>query len=379
MTNEISSFNVPYVGLEGVFPTGKGEEIFPNGDYPFQIIFESAVEEVVEAMGLSTLPDQTLLMVGSQEGEEEDEPVDSYKPDRPDDHDLIFDRIGPYMHNPYESNSQVVSFHESEALPCEPVLDVTASRELNPDLDGPSEPISHGLVSSELHPDTAQAIPQLVASSEPVPHVAKSSGSIPNKAMEVDQISGLELEGLSPVVMGPITVEQGLTERAENVDPYNQISREIQFSLEKKGPMEFRMQLEPKHLGEIDVKLKISGGSLVIDILAANPKTQELLVGQVDKLIMGMGLENVLVERVQINSLLDAPYAGDDGQGYPTNAGMDFTSGKREDQLGQQWGGPTHNTMPFNQRNGGVEAGLLDLAGYGEVNRIALTRMDYII
>jgi len=91
-----------------------------------------------------------------------------------------------------------------------------------------------------------------------------------------------------------------LTKAAEKIEPYNQIGREIQLKLEQKGPMEFKMQLEPKDLGQIEIKLKINEGKLMIDIMASSSKTHALLAGQVDKLIANMGLQNAEVETVQV-------------------------------------------------------------------------------
>lgn len=91
-----------------------------------------------------------------------------------------------------------------------------------------------------------------------------------------------------------------LTKAAEKIEPYNQIGREIQLKLEQKGPMEFKMQLEPKDLGQIEIKLKVNEGKLMIDIMASSSKTHALLAGQVDKLIANMGLQNAEVETVQV-------------------------------------------------------------------------------
>ena len=95
-------------------------------------------------------------------------------------------------------------------------------------------------------------------------------------------------------------IRASFTKAVEKTEPYNQIGREIQLKLEQKGPMEFTMQLEPKDLGQIDIKLKVNEGKLVIDIIAVSSKTQALLAGQVDKLITSMGLQHVEVETVQV-------------------------------------------------------------------------------
>ncbi len=102
------------------------------------------------------------------------------------------------------------------------------------------------------------------------------------------------------------------TGSTEKMEAYSQIGREIQFALEQKGPMEFKMQLQPKDLGQIDVKLRINEGKLIIDIMAASAKTQALLAGQVDKLIAGMGLQDVQIETVNVNQ--QAGRQGGEGQ-----------------------------------------------------------------
>ena len=84
------------------------------------------------------------------------------------------------------------------------------------------------------------------------------------------------------------------------LEPYSQISKEIIAKLDQKGPMEFSMQLKPADLGLIDIKMKINNGKLVIDIMAANEKTQGQLTNQVDKLISNLGLSNVKVENIQV-------------------------------------------------------------------------------
>lgn len=81
---------------------------------------------------------------------------------------------------------------------------------------------------------------------------------------------------------------------------YNQVAKAVTENLNSKGPMEFKLQLQPENMGLIDIKLSIEGGKLTIDILAANAKTHMLLAGQTDKLIQGLGLQNVQVENVQV-------------------------------------------------------------------------------
>lgn len=117
----------------------------------------------------------------------------------------------------------------------------------------------------------------------------------------------------------------------ESTQPYNQIREEILTKLEQKGPTEFKMQLQPEDLGQIDIKLKFSEGKLIIDILAADAKTQALLTSQVDKLISSMGLQNVQVESVQVSQQMN-PQTQDSSQsqGFTMNSAMDFSQRKQE-------------------------------------------------
>lgn len=93
---------------------------------------------------------------------------------------------------------------------------------------------------------------------------------------------------------------------------YNQVAKAVTANLQGKGPMEFKLQLQPQDMGLIDIKLSLEGGKLTIDILAANAKTHALLAGQTDKLIQGLGLQNVQVENVQVGR--DAADMGSQGQ-----------------------------------------------------------------
>lgn len=128
-----------------------------------------------------------------------------------------------------------------------------------------------------------------------------------------------------------------LTQSAEAPEPHTQISEEILAKLEQKGPAEFKMQLEPGDLGQIDIKLKLNDGKLIIDILAANSKTQALLTSQVDKLILSMGLQNVQVESVQVGQQMNSQSQDSQNQGYPMNSGMDFSQRKQQEHFQKEF------------------------------------------
>jgi hypothetical protein len=66
-------------------------------------------------------------------------------------------------------------------------------------------------------------------------------------------------------------------------DQANQIQAEVVRNLENQK-MEFRMQLQPEELGQIDIKMALQGGKLMIEIISS-ARTSELLSRQVDNLV----------------------------------------------------------------------------------------------
>ena len=132
----------------------------------------------------------------------------------------------------------------------------------------------------------------------------------------------------------------GQAEALEKPELCTQIKEEILDKLEQKGPSEFKLRLEPEELGEIDIKLKLSNGKLIIHIASANPKTQTLLASQVDKLLLSMGLPNAQVEILQ--GTFQSSTQGQDGsnsqhQSYPGHADMDFSQRQQREPLQRQW------------------------------------------
>ena len=131
-------------------------------------------------------------------------------------------------------------------------------------------------------------------------------------------------------------------QKLENLPVYNQIAEEIAAKLEQKGPTEFKLQLKPENLGEIDISIKISDGKLSIDIISANAKTQDLLVSQVDKLIGKLGLQNFQIENVQINpgtTTSATPSTTNneaENQAAMLNLGMNFSDRRQQENLKEQ-------------------------------------------
>jgi flagellar hook-length control protein FliK len=124
-----------------------------------------------------------------------------------------------------------------------------------------------------------------------------------------------------------------LTQQTGAPEAYSQIREEILSKLEQKGPTEFKMQLEPEDLGQIDIKLKLSEGKLIIDIIAADARTQALLTSQVDKLVLSMGLQNVQVESVQVSQQMNSQTQDNSqSQGFTMNSAMDFSQKQQQEQ-----------------------------------------------
>lgn len=168
---------------------------------------------------------------------------------------------------------------------------------------------------------------------------------------------------------------------AEIPEPYSQIGKEIQAKLQQKGPMEFSMQLEPKDLGKIDVTLRIKDGKLIIDIMAASSKTHSLLTGQIDKLVMSMGLQNVRVENVQVSQQAD--FSGSDKQEQSSFAGREnsYHQESDRDNHSQHWRSGQNSQL--------FDKSVADMLGrepdyecsprYEKAQKSSFTRMDYII
>ena len=162
--------------------------------------------------------------------------------------------------------------------------------------------------------------------------------TIPERSME----NGMEKteEWTGEVVSSQEAKGFEQAEALEKPELCTQIKEEILDKLEQKGPSEFKLRLEPEELGEIDIKLKLSNGKLIIHIASANPKTQTLLASQVDKLLLSMGLPNAQVEILQ--GTFQSSTQGQDGsnsqhQSYPGHADMDFSQRQQREPLQRQW------------------------------------------
>lgn len=203
-----------------------------------------------------------------------------------------------------------------------------------------------------------------------------------NQKSETDGINSDGL-GFRNFVQGAASTGEAaaLSQTAQPVEanePYSQIRNEILTKLEQKGPTEFKMQLEPEDLGQIDIKLKLSEGKLIIDIMAANARTHALLASQVDKLISSIGLQNVQVENVQISQQLNSQTQdSSQSQGFMMNSGMDFSQRKQQEQLQQQIAGNGKHNGPFGTRQvepqSGSPVSRIESGPYGSY------RMNYVV
>ncbi|HPO04047.1 MAG TPA: flagellar hook-length control protein FliK [Bacillota bacterium] len=165
----------------------------------------------------------------------------------------------------------------------------------------------------------------------------------------------------------------------EKVEAYDQVGREILHTLRQKGPMQFAMQLEPKHLGKIDIKLKLNEGKLTIDIMAFNSKTQAILAGQVDKLVMSMGLRNVVVENVHVTEQTDFQNEVKQGQAFSQRGEMDFSRGRQQEHLSQQWSSRNGSLGSKVTAYQSIETSLEGSIVQNAMPKNGFSRMDYII
>ena len=251
------------------------------------------------------------------------------------------------------------------------------SEEPNPLIaEGPGE-------ASSLIAKGSQKIPPVIAaeSLESSPVIAKNSSE---EETVFTEVTGENKTDKAEEWTGDVVSNQEIkgsmqADAIEKPEVYTQIKEEILDKLEQKGPSEFKLHLKPEELGEIDIKLKLSDGKLVIHIASVNPKTQTLLAGQVDKLLLNMGLPNAQVEILQgpfQSSAQEQSGSNPQNHTYSANAGMDFSQKEQRDPLQRQWQN-NHSRM--------IAANVLQqevgMAGSGLMpgQRNYSNRMDYVI
>lgn len=163
----------------------------------------------------------------------------------------------------------------------------------------------------------------------------KSEATVKAGASPIDKT---KIKDLPAVFQQHADIQRIETSRTEKTELHIQIGREVLSRIEHNRPMVFSMQLEPEDLGKIDVRLKINEGRLSIDIMAANSKTQALLVGQADKLINSMGLQNVQVENVQIDRSVDVQSDGKQNGVFGMNNELADSPGKQGESSSRNQG-----------------------------------------
>lgn len=110
-------------------------------------------------------------------------------------------------------------------------------------------------------------------------------------------------------------------------DQAEQIRTRVIESLDEQK-LEFEMQLNPRELGRVDVKMVLESGKLVMEIMAANPKSTELLSKQVDGLMASLRLTGVDVSSISVVT------ARQDVDGQMAQAGNPYNSENFQSQSG---------------------------------------------
>lgn len=220
---------------------------------------------------------------------------------------------------------------------------------------------------------------QTAASEEKLrPAAGSSKDELTAKTDSIDdnlKASAYQSQIQNPATKDSAAVNQ-LTQQVDTPEAYSQVADKILTALEQKSPTEFKMQLQPDNLGQIDISLKISEGKLIIDILADKSQTQALLTSQVDKLISSMGLQNVQVESVQVSQQMNSnSQNGQSYQGYQMNSGMDFSQGRQNsNQAGEIWQQMNSGTPGMQTDFSSVEeADVIRQAGTG------FGRLNYVV
>jgi len=115
-----------------------------------------------------------------------------------------------------------------------------------------------------------------------------------------------------------------------------QIAQQIRFHLESSGRAE--IQLQPEHLGKMEVRLLLSEGQLTAHFLVDNARTAQLLqsnLGQFRQDLAGQGLNFGQIE-VQVDSqLLDQGFGQEFSQRFTGQNGRDGPAAERKVKSGE--------------------------------------------
>lgn len=131
-------------------------------------------------------------------------------------------------------------------------------------------------------------------------------------------------------------------------DQAEQIRARVVENLEL-NRLEFRMQLNPQELGKIDVRMLLENGRLSVEILAANPKAEELLSRQVQSLATSLRMGNVDVASINV-----VPSVQTTTSHMESAFLMNNQTGQSQQQSPQQTGrGSTNHNGTTNGNSGG--------------------------
>lgn len=155
--------------------------------------------------------------------------------------------------------------------------------------------------------------------------------------------AGFSTEALRGTEVGKTETLPGSSSTPE---AYRQVSDGVKMALGD-GGKEFTMQLNPLGLGKINVKLSMTGQKLKIDIVAANPETQKLLLSQAESLAKELGLANINVDGVQIHAQTQGNrenlhVAATTGQDFDMSAGAGQQEGQQREQNARQAAASNH-------------------------------------
>lgn len=101
--------------------------------------------------------------------------------------------------------------------------------------------------------------------------------------------------------------------------------------------MEFQMQLKPKELGKVDVKMILESGKLSVEISAVNPKSAEMLARQAESLVASLKESGIDVSSVNVVTANENASAEMNGE-FNLNNFRDQTHGQEQNTQGANHG-----------------------------------------
>lgn len=204
-----------------------------------------------------------------------------------------------------------------------------ASRELT-DTPARQEPVET---------QTQEPAAQTVETAEPRQEAAQTQR--PKEEPKAELTEAKTVEEPAPQ---PREVQQTQAPRqASQPTPAQQIQAQVIENLEQEK-MEFRMQLAPKELGKVDVRMLMEGGKLTVEIVAASSKAVQELQRTSEGLLSSLRTANVQLESIQI---VHQPQTAEDHM----DGAFNMLNGRQQPQDEQQGG---------HSRHGGADSGDFD-------------------